>query len=181
MELAGGGARALTVAIGKETGADETFVKVLGAAQVFRIKRFIAGRINRRPIQFRDKTLCNISDQDLVAFRVKRAGAAYSAERRADGWSATQSSGARIDPDGVRPLASAFRAWTAPAIAEDGRARASGRPLIVITGKSKDQSCTISAWAGGADYLVRTATSSDVYVVPKVMVDRMAGPISVVR
>jgi len=177
-------ARAVTIAIGDDAGADETFVKVVGAPQIYRVKRFNVERVNRRPIQFRDKTLCNISDQDVVAFGVVRGGESYAVERRAEGWKATQPSGMVVDPEKVAPLASVFRGWNAPAIAENAPARGDGAPRMVISGRSKDKTCTISVGdeaPNAAGYFVRTATSSDTYVVPKWMVDRIAVPLDDLR
>ena len=49
-----------TVLVGKKKGDDDYYVKLADSPQVFLVKKYNIDRVNKRPIEFRDKTLCNI-------------------------------------------------------------------------------------------------------------------------
>ena len=74
--------RAVTIQVGDPTDRDEVFVAVAGNPQIFRVKRFNVDRIARRPLQFRDKTLCDISDADVIAFGVTQGPRSYAVAAR---------------------------------------------------------------------------------------------------
>jgi hypothetical protein len=175
------GGRTAAVLIGKATGRDgkldEFFVKTPDRPQILVVKRFNVDRINRRPVQFRDKTLCDISDADMISFRVTRGPHSYEVVRDGGAWHATRPSGLEIDPDKVAPLATVFRRWSAPVIAEDPPGNAVSAPRAVIVGHSKDSSCTIRVGREPkqeAGYFIQTPASPDIYIVPKWMIDRIA-------
>jgi hypothetical protein len=177
--LAGG--RTASVLIGKATGRDgkldEFFVKTPDRPQILVVKRFNVDRINRRPVQFRDKTLCDIPDADMISFRVTRGPHSYEVVRDGGAWHATHPSGLEIDPDKVAPLATVFRRWSAPVIAEDPPGNAVSAPRAVIVGHSKNSSCTIRVGREPkreAGYFIQTPASRDIYIVPKWMIDRIA-------
>jgi hypothetical protein len=173
-----GGAKAVTVLVGRAAGADASYVKAADAPQVFLVKRFNLERVNRRPIQFRDKTLCDISEDDVVEVAVSRGADSYTLARRAGGpWSATRPRGLVVNPERASAIASAFRGWAASAIAEDAPPDAVARPWAVITGRSRRASCAIAAGKATSDeqsYYVRAGASPAVHLVPKWMIDRFA-------
>ena len=47
--------------IGKKKGEEDFYVKRADAPQVFLVKKYNLERINKRPIEFRDKTICNLA------------------------------------------------------------------------------------------------------------------------
>ena len=55
------GGKKVTVLIGNKKGDDEFYVKTADAPQVFVVKKYNVERVNKRPIEFRDKTLCDIA------------------------------------------------------------------------------------------------------------------------
>jgi hypothetical protein len=167
-----------TLLVGKSDGKHHVFVKNPALPQIFLAHDFDIDRAGRRPIQFRDRTLCDINDGDIVAYSVTDGADSYAVAKRDGAWRATAPAGFVADPDKVTPLATVFRGWVAPEIAEAPPADAMQPLRAVIVGRSKKASCTIQV--GGEPknhepaYYVRTPTSRNIYVVPKWMVDRIA-------
>jgi hypothetical protein len=180
--LAGGGAASVLVGEAKraETAETaETYVGLPDRAQIYLVPQFNVERFARRPIQFRDKTLCDISDEAVLAFEVSHAPASYAVARAGSGWRALRPAGFTPDPEKVGPLASVFRGWRAPRIAEHPPAGVLDRLRAVVVGRSAHARCTIRVGRetpDGAGYFVGTARSPDVFEVPKWMVDRLRDP-----
>ena len=170
--------------IGNATGADESYVKTSESPQIFRVKAFNIERLAQRPVQFRNKLLCPLSDADIDQIAVKNGADSFAIARDpgTQSWRATAPRGLRVDPAKVAPLASAFRAWRAPRIAEDRRlSEVAGPGAIVISGGGAKGRCTVTSVAnpmahvGGEDaFLAIAPPSTDVFVLPKWMIDRVA-------
>ena len=112
------------------------------------MKSFNIERLAQRPAQFRNKLLCPLSDADIDEISVKNGDDSFVVARAAgtQSWRATAPRGLRVDPTKVAPLASAFRAWRAPRIAEDRRAsEVAGPGAIVISGGGAKGRCTVTA------------------------------------
>ena len=58
------GGKKATALIGNKKGDDEYYVKTPEAPQVFVVKKYNIERVLKRPIEFRDKTLCDIPDTE---------------------------------------------------------------------------------------------------------------------
>ena len=105
--------------------------------------------------------------------------------RDSQGWRASAPRGLRIDSDKVAPLASTFRAWRAPRIAEDRHASdLAGRPAIVVSGSGPKGSCTVIAVAdpnGHDSYLAQAPPGPDIFVLPRWMIDRVAVTLDAIR
>jgi len=177
--------------IGGPAASDESYVKTTESPQIYRVKAFDIERLARRPVQFRNKLLCPLNDADIDEITVKN-GADSFAVGRAPGtqsWRATAPRGLRVDPARVAPLASAFRAWRAPDIAEDRHpADVAGPGAITISGGGSKGRCTVtavvnpSAHQGDEDaYLAVAPPSTDVFALPRWMIDRVAVKLADVR
>jgi hypothetical protein len=178
VHVAGAATPATVLVVGKPNGKGQSFVKSPLLPQIFLVAQYNIDRAGRRPIQFRDKTLCNINDADVIAFSVTNGPDSYAIVKRDGTWHATAPANFVADPEKVTPLATVFRGWTAPEIAETPPADAMNRLQVVIVGRSKKATCTIQVGGEPKDhepaYYVRAPTSRDLYVVPKWMIDRIA-------
>lgn len=173
-----------TLLVGKASGTDESYVKTTEGPQIYRVKSFNIERLAQRPVQFRNKLLCPLSDADIDEISVKNGADSFVVARPAGTqiWRATAPRGLRVDPTKVEPLASTFRAWRAPRIAEDRRAsEVAGPAAIVISGGGAKGRCTVTAIAnlrpqsGVEDaFLAIAPPSTDVFVLPRWMIDRVA-------
>jgi hypothetical protein len=171
------GGQTASLHIGKRGGDDEFFVMNPDLAEIFLVKAAAIERLNRRPIQFRDKTLCDINDADVTAFAVTRGSDSYAVIKERGAWKATHPAGLAVSSQKMATFSTVFRRWTAPEIAEAPPAGAVSAPRVVIVGRSRNASCTIQVGGEPADkpgYYVRTPRSRDVYIVPKWMIDRIA-------
>ena len=170
--------------VGNAAGNDESYVKTSEGSQIFRVKAFNIERLAQRPVQFRNKLLCPLSDADIDEIAVTNGADSFviSREPGTQSWRATAPRGLRVDPTKVAPLASAFRAWRAPRIAEDRRpSEVDGPGAIVISGRGPKGRCTVTAVtnqrsrAGIEDAFLAVAPPSiDVFVLPRWMIDRVA-------
>jgi hypothetical protein len=182
--------RTVTVEVGDPAGGHETFVAVPGRTPIFLVEHYDVERFALAPVQFRDRTLCDISDADVIGFAVTHGAASYAVERVHDrvhvhdGWRATRPRGLAVDAEKVAGFATVFRGWRALRLAEHPPADAVSPPRAVIAGRSARSRCTIEVGRelpDGSGYFVRTRASPDVLVVPKWMVDRIAVPLGEIR
>jgi len=178
VELKGG--KKVTVLIGNKKGAEDTYVKTADSPQVYLVKRYNVERVDKHPIDLRDKTLCDISDADLGEVAVTHDKDSYTLEKDAkkNEWKVAKPSGVTLDPSKVTPIASAFKDWKGAGFAEDQSPKANGlgKPVAVITAKSKDKkkSCTLKIGDESSDKTNRfVAVGSDVLVAPKWSIDRV--------
>jgi len=181
--LAGGGKQVLL--LGRGAGKDDRFVKTADGQQVFLIKQFNADRAAPRPIQFRTKMLCDISDRDVVEIAVDDGRDSYRVVKAGDGtWKARRPAGLAVASSRVAPFAAVFRGWRAPEVAEAPPPGALARPWATISARSEDARCTVtvgSAASGRDGYFVKTAGSPDIYFVPKWMIERITVPLDKLR
>ena len=63
-----------------EKSGDDTFVKKADAPQIFLVKKFNLERIAKRPMDFRDKTLCDLAAADLTEISVAQLSKVYKGE-----------------------------------------------------------------------------------------------------
>lgn len=169
----------VTVLLGNKKGDDETYAKKSDAPQVFLVKKYNLERVEKAPIEFRDKTLCNIEAADLTEVSVAAADKSYALVKSGADWKATKP---KMDVDGskVTPITNAFKEWKATAFAEDQSAKNNGlaKPKV-ITAKSKDKGapvCQVKVGDESKDklsYFVVTGKSNDVLLAPKWSVDRI--------
>ena len=196
-----GGGAASVLLIGKASGPDEVFVKTADSSQIFLARRSDIERVDRRPIQFRDKLLCDLREAELEEIAVKHGIDSYTLTRESRTglanpggpanqtgqglgvWRATAPRGLHVDAGKAAALASIFRGWRAPRIAEDPPRGALDAPAVVITGRSRSGRCTIAAAPdpSAEAYLARVPPAPEIFVLPRWMIDRIAVKIAQLR
>ncbi len=178
------GGKKATALIGNKKGDDEYYVKTPEAPQVFIVKKYNAERVVKRPIEFRDKTLCDIADTDVAEIAVTHGDNSYTiaknSEKSGSDWKAVKPAKLEVDSSKVT-FASAFKEWKAQSFAEDATPKTNGlaKPQATIVAKGKGKppaTCTIKVGEETKDklnYYVMTAKSADVFLAPKWNVDRV--------
>ncbi|HEY4186675.1 MAG TPA: DUF4340 domain-containing protein [Polyangia bacterium] len=185
------GGKPVSVLIGNKKGADDTYVKTADAAQIYLVKRYNVDRVDKHPIDLRDKTVCDISDVDLGQVEVTHDKDSYTMAKGPakgdktggkkagkDEWHATKPKDLTIDPAKVSTIASAFKDWKATGFAADQSPKANGlakpKAVIVATSKDKKKSCTLKIGDETADKVnYNAAVGSDVFLLPKWSADRI--------
>jgi hypothetical protein len=171
------GGKKVTALIGNKKGEDDYYVKTPEAPQVFLVKKYNADRVVKRPIEFRDKTLCDIPDADVSEIAVSHGDNSYTINKSGTEWKASKPAKFDLDSSKVT-FASAFKEWKAQSFAEDATAKTNGlaKPQATITARGKGgASCTIKVGDETKDKLSYYVMSkgSDVYLAPKWNVDRV--------
>jgi hypothetical protein len=172
------GGKKATALIGHKKGDDEYYVKTPEAPQVFIVKKYNADRVVKRPIEFRDKTLCDIPDSDVSEIAVSHGDNSYTIAKSGSEWKASKPAKFDLDSSKVT-FASAFKEWKAQSFAEDATPKTNGlaKPQGTIVAKGKaGASCTIKVGDETKDklnYYVMGGKTSDVYLAPKWNVDRV--------
>lgn len=173
------------VLIGKKKGDEDYYVKTADKPQVFLVKKYNLERIMKRPIEFRDKTICNLNDGEITEVDVARATDAFTLvkdpKKSGDAaWSFKKPSGTTLDSGKVSGILSAFKDWKGASFAEDPSPAATGlaKATATVTAKSsvKGSGCAFKVGAETADkqnYFVQKAGSPDVFQVAKWSTDRM--------
>jgi Domain of unknown function (DUF4340) len=177
------GGKKVTVLVGnkKGQGNDDDFYVKADAPQVFLVKKFGIERVNKRPIEFKDKTVCDLPEADIAEIAVTNAANSFTVAKAATGWKATKPPKLDLDTDKMGPMASGFKDWKAVSIAEDGSPAATGlgKPRAVIVAKSKSKpgdTCSLKVGDETKDKqntFVQSAKGPDVYLVPKWSIDRI--------
>ena len=171
------GGKKVTALIGNKKGEDEYYVKTAEVPQVFIVKKYNADRVVKRPIEFRDKTICDIPETDVSEIAVNRGDNSYTIAKSGADWKASKP---KLDLDPAKvTFASAFKEWKAQSFAEDATAKTNGlaKPQATISAKGKGgATCTIKVGDETKDklnYYVMSGKSNDVYLAPKWNVDRV--------
>ncbi len=177
------GGKNVVALLGSKRGDDELFVKKADAPQIFLVKKFNLDRVAKRPMDFRDKTLCDLAAADLTEISVAAGDKSYTLVKNGNDWKATKPPKLELDATKVTPIAGAFKDWKATGFADDQSLKGSGlaKPKAVISAKSKAQkssapACLVRVGDESTDkvsYVVATAKSPDVYLAPKWAVDRI--------
>jgi len=174
------GDKKVTALIGSKKSDDEYYVKTPESPQVFVVKKYNADRVMKRPIEFRDKTLCDIADADVAEIAVTHGDNSYTIAKNGSDWKASKPAKLEVDPAKVT-FASAFKEMKAQSFAEDATAKTNGlaKPQATIAVKSKAKGgagCTIKVGDETKDklnYYVMTGKGADVYLAPKWNIDRV--------
>jgi hypothetical protein len=169
-----------TLLIGNKKGDDDTYVKNADAPQVYLAKKFNLDRINKRPIEFKDKVICDIAEPDLAEVAVTNGPNSFTLTHAGAEWKATKPA-MTVDPAKVPPLAGGFKDWKATAFAEDSSPAATGlaKPRATIVAKPKSKTgdaCSLKVGDETKDkqnVYVASAKSPDVYLAPKWSIDRL--------
>jgi Domain of unknown function (DUF4340) len=180
------GGKTVTAMIGNKKGADDVYVKTADSPQVFLVKRYNVDRADKRPIDFRDKTLCDISDAELGEIAVAHEKDSYTLHKEADKgsqkgeWKSKKPANLALDPAKVTPLVSSFKDWKAIGYAEDQTLKANGlgKPRAVISARSKDgkKTCVLKVGDETKDkvnYTAQSGSAPEVYLVAKWSTDRL--------
>ena len=176
------GGKSVTALIGNKKG-DDTYVKKADAPQIFLVKKFNLDRVNKRPLDFRDKTLCDLAAADVSEISVASGDKSYTLVKSGNDWKATKPPKLEVEGSKVTPIAGAFKDWKATGFADDQSLKGNGlaKPKAVISAKSKGSkssapACLVRVGDESSDkvsYFVSSAKSPDVYLAPKWAIDRI--------
>jgi hypothetical protein len=175
--------KSVTVLIGGKKGEDQAYVKKADAPQIFLVKKYNLERIGKRPMEFRDKTLCDVAAADLTEIAVNAGDRSYTLVRSGADWKASKPAKLEIDSSKVTPIAGGFKDWKGNGFADDQSLKDNGlaKPKAVISAKAKGGSgkapaCQIRVGDETKDkinYYVASARTADVYTAPKWAIDRI--------
>ena len=173
------GGKLVTALIGNKKTDDEFYVKNGTSPQVFVVKKWAIEHVNKRPIDFRDKTICDIDANDLTEVAVTHGAESYTLVKSGKDWKATKPAKTEVDASKVTPLVGAFKAWKATGFADDPSSlKEAGlvKPQATIVAKSKSATCTLKIGDASKDkqsYFVQAGSAPDVFTVAKWSADRI--------
>jgi hypothetical protein len=176
------GGKTVSVLIGNKKGDDERYVKSADNPQVFVVKRYNVDRVDKRPIDFGDKTICDIAEGDLGEVAVAHEKDSYTLTRgdKDKDWKAAKPAGLALDTSKVSTITSAFKDWKASGFAEDQSPKTGGlaKPKATIVARSKDRKKSCSVKVGDetkdkSNYIAQASSGTGVYLVAKWSADRL--------
>jgi hypothetical protein len=169
-----------TVLIGNKKGAEDWYVKSGDNPQVFLVKKYNLDRIYKRPIEFREKTVCNLKSDELTEVAVSHDKDSFTLAKQGSAWKATKPAAFTADDSKISPITGAFSEWKGQGFAEDNSAKATGlaKPTATIAAKSsvKGHGCVLKIGSETSDkgnYYVQIGSQPDILTVPKWSVDRI--------
>jgi hypothetical protein len=173
------GGKNVTVLIGNQKGTEAHFVKTADAHQIYVVKNFSSDRFNKRPIDFKDKTLADVGEADLKEVAVTHGADSYTLVHDGTKWKATKPPKFELDPGRTPSIGGAFKDWKANGFAEGTTPATTGlaKPKATIVMKSnKGETITFKVGDDAKDkqnvYLA-SSKSPDVYLAPKWSTDRL--------
>ena len=178
------GGKSVVALLGNKKGDDELYVKKADAPQIFLVKKYGADKVNKGPIEFRDKTLCDLAADDVTEVAVSAGDRSYTLVKSGSEWKATKPAKLELDAAKATPIAGAFKELKGTAFAEDQSLKDNGlaKPKVITAkgkGKGAAAGCVIRVGdetKDKASYLVATGTpgkASDVFLAPKWSLDRI--------
>ena len=125
--------------VGKKKGEEDWYVKIADNPQVFLVKKYNLERMNKRPIEFRDKTLCNLKSDEITEVAVTHDKESFTLAKQGERTGRRPSP--RASPRTTRKvthIAGAFADWKGQGFAEDSSPKATGlgKPTATIVAKS---------------------------------------------
>jgi hypothetical protein len=173
------GGKNVTALVGNKKSDDELYVKRADAPQVFVVKKANLERIYKRPVEYKDKTVCDLAEADLAEVAVTNGADSYTLLNEGGKWKAAKF---ELDPSRTPSIGGGFKDWKGNGIAEEAPAAVGlAKPKATIVAKSKSKpaagvSCVIKLGDESKDkqyVYAQTAKSADVYLLPKWSVDRI--------
>jgi hypothetical protein len=173
------------VLVGKKKDEDNTYVKMADKPQVFLVRKFMVDQINKRPVDFRDKTVCDLAADEITEVSVARDKDPFVITKNPgksgdEVWKLSQPTGAKPDISKANAIAGFFHEWKAQRYAEDNLPKTAGlaKPSAIISVKSnvKGHACTLKVGGESADkgnYYVIANNQPNVYLVAKTDIDRI--------
>jgi hypothetical protein len=169
-----------TALLGKKKGEEDFYVKAADKPQVFLVKKYNIDRLNKRPVEYRDKTVCNLKSEELTDIVVSHDKDSFTLAKQGADWKVTKPTGITPDDTKIGNITNAFADWKGQGFAEDNSPKATGlgKPKANINVKSnvKGHGCQLkigSETSDKANYYVQAGTQPDIFTVPKWMVDRV--------
>jgi hypothetical protein len=170
--------------VGNKKDDDNTYVKMADKPQVFLVRKFMIEQINKRPIDFRDKTICNLASDEITEVSVARDKDPFVLTKNPgktgdESWKLSKPA-AKADISKANAIAGFFHDWKAQKYAEDNLPKTAGlaKPAALISARSKvpGHSCTLKVGGESPDkgnYYVIANNQPNVYLVSKTDVDRI--------
>jgi uncharacterized protein DUF4340 len=173
------GGKNVTVLLGNKKGDDEIYVKTADAPQIYLVKKFNYEKVDKRPLDFKDSTLSDLSEADLTEIAVSHGADSYTLVHESTAWKATKPAKLVLDPGKTPSIGGAFKSWKAAGYSEETAPAVTGlaKPQATITVKAKTgQTTTFKVGNETKDkqnvYLT-SSKSPDVYLAPKWSTDRL--------
>jgi hypothetical protein len=173
------GGKNATLLVGNKKSDDEYYVKTPDAPQIYVVKNFNVQNIDKRPIEFKDKTLADLGEKDLKEVSVSHGADSYTLVHEGTSWKATKPAKMELDPSRTPGIGGAFKEWKATGFAEDVTPAMTGlaKPKATIALKTfKGDTVTFKVGDDAKDkqsvYLM-SSKSPDVYLAPKWSTDRL--------
>ena len=169
-----------TALVGNKKGEEDWYVKLADKPQVFLVKKYNLERMNKRPIEYRDKTICNLKADELTEVAVTHDKDSYTLAKSGNAWKATKPASFTADDSKFSNITNAFADWKGQGFAEDGSPKTSGlaKPKATIVAKSsvKGHGCQFKVGdetSDKANYFVQVGAQPDIVLVPKWSIDRV--------
>jgi len=166
--------------VGDKKGEEDWYVKTADQPQIYLVKKYNLERINKRPVEFREKTICNLKAEELTEVAVVHDKDSFTLSKQGGAWKATKPANFTADDTKISNITTSFADWKGQGFAEDGSPKATGlgKPKATITAKSnvKGHGCQLKIGDEASDkssYYVYAAMQPDVVLVPKWSVDRI--------
>ncbi|HVZ73744.1 MAG TPA: DUF4340 domain-containing protein [Polyangia bacterium] len=170
--------KSVTAMVGGKKDADTYYVKTGDAPTIFLAKTYNIDRLIKKPIEYKDKTICDIAEADLAEVAVTNGADSFTLVNEGGKWKATKPAKLEVDPGKTPSIGGGFKDWKAAGISEDAPASVGlAKPRATISAKAKKgATCSLKIGDDTKDkqnVYALSSKSPDVFMVPKWSVDRI--------
>lgn len=123
--------------IGKAKNDEEVYVRVTHNPQVFLVKNWALEKLNKHPIEFREKFICNVNPEEMTQIQVNNGKNSYWIEKRNNEWIVTKPAGTHLLPEKMSAVVQAFTNWKAQSYTvEPAKNTGLAKPNAVVSVKT---------------------------------------------
>lgn len=156
------------------TRADDVFVTTPDSKVAYVVKKYLAERVAKRPIDYRDKTILKAKESEIATVEIRKGAESTALEHSGETW---KLKGKPLDAEKIKPVVSAFENVVATSFSPEKDANKTGlaKPSGTVTVRTKDQQATtlkVGSQTKEEEYYVQKVGTPDIYMVKKYIVDR---------
>jgi hypothetical protein len=122
--------------IGKDKNDEEVYARVTHDPQVYLVKKWALEKINKHPIEFREKLICNFTPAEITEIQVNYGKNSYSVAKRGKDFVVLKPVGAHLAPEKITSLTQAFTNWKAQSYTKETKNTGLAKPKAIVSVKT---------------------------------------------
>jgi hypothetical protein len=162
--------------IGKAKNDEEVYARVTHDPQVYLVKNWALEKIDKHPIEFREKTICHLTPEEITEIQVSYGKISYLLEKRGKDFVLVKPAGMHLQPDKITSITQAFTNWKAQSYTKETKNTGLGKPKAMVSVRTdeKNRRCELKVGneiSGKYTQYIEVAGEPAAMVAPKSNLD----------